>query len=172
MEALTKDWTDFYMSRVKSDRYYNHFTRKYKPFLDMILRQSSKGIFEAGCGLGMVSLALKDDLESFSGLDLCPHMAKLARFNTDMDVFFQGDMFQNTTNELTVTHGVLEHFEDDMIIEAVKRYPNSVHYVPLDKYVTPSFGDERLLPYQYWLDLVEPKEWEVFNDGLDLTFKI
>ena len=51
-------------------------------------------------------------------------------------------------------------------------FPNSIHYVPLDKYEKPSFGDERLLPYKYWLDLVTPKCWMLFNDDHDLMFII
>ena len=53
-----------------------------------------------------------------------------------------------------------------------ERYPNSIHYVPLDKYEVPSYGDERLLPYEFWLDMLKPKEWALFNDGHDLTFRI
>ena len=168
----TNNWREFYLSRVNSERYKKYFKDRYKVFLDIILSQDANEIFEAGCGLGTVSLILKEKGIKFSGIDLCKDMAEMANINTNSNNFFQGDIFQNSTETLTVTHGVLEHFEDECIINFLKLYPNSIHYVPLDKYVTPSFGDERLLPYKYWIDLINPTQWELFNDDHDLVFKI
>ena len=99
-------------------------------------------------------------------------MADLSNQNTQTQNFRQGDIFQESWEHSTlkVTHGVLEHFSDSQIQNICERCGNSIHYVPLDKYKTPSFGDERLLPYEYWLELTTPVSWMLFNDDHDLMF--
>ena len=42
------------------------------------------------------------------------------------------------------------------------------HYVPTSQYTSPSFGDERLLPIDYWITLVKPDYYLLDNDGKDL----
>jgi hypothetical protein len=80
-----------------------------------------------------------------------------------------GNIFdkQHEKVDIVVTHGVLEHFTDKNIHKILKRYSDagqkSVHYVPLDGYKTPSFGDERLLPYQYWIEQFKPTDYLVKN---------
>lgn len=164
-------WAEFYKSRVNSERYFNHFNKKYKPFLEMILSTGDNFIFEAGCGIGSVSKALQEHLITSTGIDLDEEIVKLANENLGSDRFQQHDIFKMTTYVLTVTHGVLEHFSDEDILKILSRYPNSVHYVPLDKYENPSYGDERLLSVEYWLELVKPVEHIIFNDGYDLAFR-
>lgn len=175
------DWDSFYNSRINSS-YQDHFERKYAVFLAMLLNahdnyNPDEYILEAGCGIGSVSKFLAKYTIKSSGFDLCSNMVQYSRKNNQIThkafAFWEADLFNyNDVSRLTVTHGVLEHFSDDKILEIIKIYPNSVHYVPLDKYIIPSFGDERLLPVEHWLDLVKPVEYKVFNNGLDLAFKI
>lgn len=168
---MTKEWFDFYKNRINSG-YQEYFNERYEVFLKVLndLR-TDNGIFELGCGIGSVSKAVGGQ---FWGIDLSPEMVLLANENTSTHNFFKGDIFNYEVDDtlLKVTHGVLEHFSDDDIVYLCQKYPNSVHYVPLDKYVTPSFGDERLLPYEHWIELVKPKYFEVFNDGHDLVFSL
>lgn len=168
---MENKWKDFYKDRVNSP-YQTYFETKYKDFLDYILKHKEVVMVEAGCGIGSVSKFLHKHGKVVDGFDLCPEMVKLANINTGTNAFFQKDLFEYKSQFLTITHGVLEHFDDDKIIEFTKLYPYSINYVPLDKYITPSFGDERLLSSQYWIDLLQPVEHFVFNDGLDLCFKI
>jgi len=170
---MTKDnnWHDFYAARVNST-YQDYFEEKYAPFLELITSRAPAVVFEAGCGIGSVSKCLlKHEIPCY-GIDLCDDTASLANTNVGKDIFTQGDLFKHSTYDLTVTHGVLEHFTDAEILRIASLYPNSIHYVPLDKYVTPSFGDERLLPAEYWRQLLKPSVFEVFNDGYDLMFKL
>lgn len=163
------DWYDFYESRINSN-YQEYFEQRYKPFLDVIKQlKGSDGIFELGCGIGSVSKAIGG---KFEGIDLNLGMVMLANQNTNSDKFRQGDILTTTTelSTLKVSHGVLEHLDDSSIRTVCELNPNSIHYVPLDKYKTPSFGDERLLPYEYWLELVCPITWMLFNDDHDLMF--
>lgn len=175
---MGKKWWNFYSGRIHSD-YQDYFEERYKVFLDIVRNLAPKeGIFELGCGIGSVSKTLQRDLleTPFQGIDLCEDMVRLANDNTTSNNFYPGDIFNPSIPVdkimLKVTHGVLEHFEDSKILEFCSLYPNSVNYVPLDKYETPSFGDERLLPWEYWVDLVNPRAYEVFNDGYDLVFVV
>lgn len=166
------DWYTFYENRINST-YQDYFELRYEPFLDLIRQlKNTNGIFELGCGIGSISKAIQG---CFQGIDSDPMMVKLANENTNSNNFYQADIFEMEippSTVLKVSHGVLEHFNDDQITDIVERCGNSIHYVPLDKYKTPSFGDERLLPYQYWLDLVTPKAHILFNDDHDLAFII
>ena len=166
-------WSKFYEKRINSS-YQQYFEKRYKPFLNMIRGESSREVFEAGCGIGSVSKYLDTYTNKFcSGIDLCSEMVSLANKNLNAtDMFEQGDIFTYSTTELTVTHGVLEYFSDEQIIQILSQYPNSIHYVPTDKYTTPSFGDERLLSVDHWIKLVNPKELILFNNHHDLAFKI
>lgn len=162
------DWYAFYKARVNST-YQHYFEQQYEPFLDIIRQLNTCGIEELGCGIGSVSKAIGG---KFKGFDIDPMMAMLANTNTNSTNFHTQSIFDTEFDPfaLKVTHGVLEHFSDHEIYSILERCPNSVHYVPLDKWETPSFGDERLLPYQHWLDLATPKAWILFNDDKDLVF--
>ena len=167
------NWTSFYEKRVNTS-YQDYFEERYKDFLEFILMQKERIIIEMGCGIGSVSKYLKKHDICCLGFDLSMEMVELANKNLNSNAFYQDDIFTSKANKnrLKVTHGVLEHFEDDKILEICFLHPNSIHYVPLDKYETPSFGDERLLPVEHWLNLVQPKEYFIFNNNYDLCFKV
>ncbi|TXI86971.1 MAG: class I SAM-dependent methyltransferase [Chryseobacterium sp.] len=166
---MKNDWYTFYANRVNST-YQDYFEKRYAPFIEVIPQlKGSDGIFELGCGIGSVSKAVGG---KFKGIDNDPLMVMLANQNTNSNNFYQADIFEVKAphSTLKVSHGVLEHFSDVDIQTICELNPNSIHYVPLDKYVTQSFGDERLLPYEYWLELVNPISWMLFNDDHDLMF--
>ena len=76
-------------------------------------------------------------------------------------------------NTVVITHGVLEHFSDGEIERIISTYRDEnvvfqAHYVPTNGYISPSFGDERLLPVLDWTELVKPDYYIVDNNGLDL----
>tara|TARA_R110002073_G_scaffold3315_1_gene22320 strand:+ start:44 stop:565 length:522 start_codon:yes stop_codon:yes gene_type:complete len=169
---MTKDWNEFYRKRINSS-YQDYFEKRYKPFLRAVIRQTTLDIvIDAGCGIGSVSKYLmKHGVPTF-GYDLSEDMVELSRLNVPNGTFSVGDLVKSSTDNLVVTHGVLEHFDDDTIKTIIDNHPNSVHYVPLAGYKTPSFGDERLLPKEYWLDNYGAAEYGVFNNGLDLHFTI
>ena len=165
------DWYQFYRNRINST-YQDYFEKRYEPFLDAINQlKNDKGIFELGCGIGSVSKAIGG---KFAGIDNDPMMVMLANQNTDDYNFYHGDILEGVMDcsTLKVSHGVLEHFNDNDIQDICERYCHSIHYVPLDKYKTPSFGDERLLPYEYWLELTTPTSWLLFNDDHDLIISL
>lgn len=181
-EIAVNPWAEFYRKRINSG-YQDYFDKRYKPLIDIIKNQKPFAIREEGVGIGSVSKSISkntvDNLHCF-GFDNDLEMIDLCRKNNPaMEVFYDSILIAGSVEhrfqprpDVVVTHGVLEHFEDDYISMIFERYrregSKNIHYVPTDGYDTPSFGDERLLPTQYWLDNFKPKDHLVFNDGKDL----
>ncbi len=156
-------WSEFYANRINTT-YQNYFEKKYGVLLEIL--SGCNTVREEGIGIGSVSKYLLKRGIDTSGFDLCPEMLDLCKRNNPNIKCQEGDKV-----DMVVTHGVLEHFSDIDIHKVLQRYneagQSSVHYVPLVGYVTPSFGDERLLSYQYWVDKFKPKDF-VVNENKDL----
>jgi cyclopropane fatty-acyl-phospholipid synthase-like methyltransferase len=169
------EWSEYYKKRV-GDSYPAHCKIKYKAFIDEL--HSLNHISEEGCGIATISkIVYHKSRKKHTAFDLCPEQLNLARVNIgDRKIdLVQGSIlnFQYVDNEpdIIFSHGVLEHFNDEDIKRIIHRQrftaKKVVHYVPLEGWKTPSFGDERLLPLQYWIDLVKPTRTIEFNNGLD-----
>ncbi len=174
---MTNEWYNFYKKRINSG-YQRYFEFKYHPFLSLILEQKPKQIYETGCGIGSVSKFIKQYNIGCLGFDIDKDVVDLANENLGTITFFQGDIFDYNLSPmksnpiLPVSHGVLEHFTDEQILKVLELYPYSIHYVPLEGYKTPSYGDERLLSKKFWDDLCQPEVSFTFNNGLDLAFMV
>lgn len=163
-------WSEFYVNRINST-YQDYFEKKYGVMLEIL--SNCNTVREEGIGIGSVSkFLLKRDIDT-SGFDLCPEMLKLCKDNNPNIKCQVGDIFTFNGDpvDMVVTHGVLEHFSDEDIQRILDRYKRvgqkSIHYVPLDGYVIPSFGDERLMSYQHWVDKFSPSDF-VVNENKDL----
>ncbi len=168
-------WSNFYGSRINST-YQNYFEKKYGELLEIVSNKTS--VREEGVGIGSISKYLIKKGINTTGFDLCPDMLRLCQLNNPELSLRCGDIFQSCSEKVdtVVTHGVLEHFNDLQITAILQRYKNdgqkSVHYVPLNGYKIPSFGDERLLPYQHWVDTFKPTDYVVKNnEDLILIFE-
>lgn len=167
-------WSNFYQKRINST-YQDYFEVKYGELLEILT--SFNTVREEGIGIGSVSKHLIKKGIQTTGFDLCEEMIKLCQLNNPEMIVRQGDIFtsKEANVDIVVTHGVLEHFSDDSITSILNRYKStnqkSVHYVPLDGYKIPSFGDERLLPWQHWVEKFQPSDYIVKdNKDLILTF--
>lgn len=180
VQKETKSWTEFYRGRMNA-RYKLYFRKRYGVMIDYIVnRIQPNRMLEEGIGIGNLSYHV--DKESYRtecfGYDISKEMVDLSIENTTLysyqDDIMNPSMLEYQSVDLISTHGVLEHFSDEALTKIRTRYDNMaipyIHYVPLDKYVTPSFGDERLLPYQFWLNMFKPTDYVIFNSGKDLLF--
>lgn len=170
-------WADFYRGRL-GEGYRQYFAERYKPFLDRIrdCRKEGDRIVEIGCGIGTTTSILAAD-GTFCGyrcFDICPEMVVLARINTSDRPCDIGDARHPTGRlpDIVHSHGLLEHMSDDDIRSVIEssRLDGArwaIHYVPGDKYKTPSFGDERLMPLERWREICKPTETFRFNDDHD-----
>lgn len=114
----------------------------------------------------MLKLCYKNTNPIFSG----SYLGQVPFFYTKENIC-EPKFFESRT--LVVTHGVLEHFSDENIIKIISTYNDDnvlfqAHYVPTDKYEKQSFGDERLLPVETWITLVNPDYYILDNEGTDL----
>ncbi|NCD07417.1 MAG: class I SAM-dependent methyltransferase [Spirochaetia bacterium] len=192
-------WEEYYKDRVNNVVYLQKFYHKYKPFLDTVALKinSSDIVYCIGGGIGTELKALLRYYPKniFAGklfyvVDNSWEMLQMASINLSkvsnsihylqadlLDIHPEiSDLIKAESYSLVISHGVLEHFTNKEIASIIKSFPTpQVHYVPLNKYNTPSFGDERLLTQNYWNNSILKgfkKELESFNDEYDLIIKI
>ena len=175
-------WYDFYKHRVNIS-YLLHVETKYAVFIDAIMKMLKPNdlVLEAGCGIGNISKILYQRLptcnyllydNSHKILDLCKD-----NIGTNVGVTYYNILKElpDVKIDLIHSHGVLEHFNDKEIITIIKNQlkvsDTLLHYVPSNKYKSPSFGDERLLSKEGWKALINPNEIIEFNNGYDLILK-
>lgn len=173
---MSRQWHTFYEKRVNSS-YQEYFEKRYNPVLDLIsilLPEHNNNIVEIGCGIGSISKTFLNNKEiTFTGFDINNQMVQLANTNTNTNCFYQDDLFNFNfinNNNLKVSHGVLEHFDDEQLLLIKEKVNKSLHYVPLNGYKEPSFGNERLLPKEFWIEMFNPIIYIVFNNNKDLVF--
>ena len=167
-------WSEYYMSRVGSG-YSEYAKKRYAPMLD-ILVSSGSSFREEGCGIGTISkILLERSNVSLEAFDFDPDILELAKRNIATNIpLYHGDIRVGVDRPVDAifSHGVIEHFSDEDIFHILKqqgrRSKRVVHYVPTDGYESPSFGDERLLPYRCWLEKFKPSDFILFNKNKDL----
>ena len=185
------EWNKYYESRVNSKTYDEYFSTKYKSLIDLIVsyvkNDSSIIIVEEGCGIGSVTKQLLRYLPDnhYILLDKDNKMLALAKENLkgfkDSNIqFFKKDILTplsiiSSCEKIVITHGVLEHFSDKNISKIINNYCKSniiqFHYVPIDGYSNPSFGDERLLSSDHWKKITKFQKHIIVNKQ-DLYFQI
>lgn len=185
------NWSKYYASRVNSKTYDAHFIAKYGTLIKYvrshIKRNTSTLIIEEGCGIGSVSRQLLNYFphNPYMLMDMDKEMLSLSKENLNKFknanlTFVQKNILHSLDiiyphDKIVITHGVLEHFSDEQIKSITNSYSEKgfvqFHYVPIDGYKTPSFGDERLLPLDHWLKLLKVDLYTLINKQ-DLYFKI
>lgn len=168
-------WSDYYKTRNCAS-YRDYFKEKYKEFF-YELEKCNGILMEAGCGISTVSKILRSFGKNCCGFDLDDEMLEIGK-----DVTWEGDILDRSSysffdkSDLIIhSHGVLEHFLDkevNHILGIQKEIANKIiHWVPTNKYEKPSFGDERLLPVEYWVDKFKPSEVKWCDKGVILIWK-
>jgi SAM-dependent methyltransferase len=172
-------WYDFYHDRIGKAEYRRYVARQYKPFLDAIHQEASPGdcLLEVGCGMGTITHILREyaRFRPMVALDNDQKMYHVARRELHgMALVVHADMRDCdwVTADVIHGHGVLEHLDDHDIYRTLEAHSRSgakaaIHYVPGIKHGSPSFGDERLLPLEWWVDKWDVDEAHTFNDGKD-----
>ena len=179
-------WSAFYVERVNNVSYINMFGNKYKNlirFIDAcVYRFPDLIVKEEGCGIGNVSKAHhlfgQHPAKNYLLTDVDNRMLMLAAKNMEgiSNVEFANENILEECDypeeTLVITHGVLEHFSDADLLKIMHRHrhenvKHQGHYVPLDGYSAPSFGDERLLSAMDWIYKITPNAIEM-NENKDL----
>lgn len=163
-------------------RYRAWVASRYAPLFQAVADATNPGGFvvEAGAGAGFTACALRPYLTHTTSLLLLekdPEMVDLCAEQVlplDRTMVVQSDILRDplVPADCIYAHGVLEHYDDRTINRMVSRQrqhaPAVVHYVPTDRYDSPSFGDERLMSPAAWQRIAKPTRMVEFNDGYDL----
>lgn len=169
-------WSDFYAGRVGSG-YADYCKVRYLPFLQELMDNDKDTTFrEEGCGIGTMSrILLENNYYNIEMFDLDPKQLEMAKTNThDALTAYVGNILSyHMPVDVIFSHGVIEHFEDCQIRTVLARQiatarKSVVHYVPTDGYDEPTFGDERLMSVEWWLENFQPSRYVMFNDNKDL----
>lgn len=172
-------WEEFYCNRVGKG-YSKYCKNRYAEFLlELLSIKNARSYRDEGCGIGTISRCLLEmcpDL-SIDLVDVSDRMLNLAKSNVSSATNYIVSDIRNGPNyetDVIFGHGVIEHLCDSDILKVLSRQINNsrnavVHYVPTDGYKYQSFGDERLLPVDYWVDTFSPTRYSLFNEGRDLT---
>lgn len=173
-------WSEFYHDRV-TQSYADYFSRRYAHFLSVALTPYYTTCLEIGAGIGSTTRALAAWRGGGHGLyasDIDPEMLALMRRNLPTDatvIEHDARLPWHNKVELVHSHGLLEHYDNETIRQIIAAHRSAklqVHYVP-GQYGEPSFGDERLMCVQSWVNICNPDSIIVFNEGKDyaLVFK-
>jgi len=167
------EWSNYYSSRI-GEGYLNYALKRYQSFIDVLLNNHYTKFREEGCGIGTISKALLRnrpdvDIEMF---DFDSDQVNLASVNIGLNVTRNNLLNHQSRTEVIFSHGVLEHFSNNEINTIINRQMDEsslvVHYVPTDAYKIQSFGDERLLSVEYWVNKFSPSSYFTFNNDYDL----
>jgi hypothetical protein len=177
-----RTWTEFYAGR-DTKQYRDYVRKQYAPFIDAVTReifplaQHCPVILEVGSGLCTVTQLIEPYTctSTLVCMDIDQEMVRQTRVTMrDRAHVIHADMRTASWIRADVIHGhgVLEHLSDASIARTLAAHKASgakvaIHYVPGEKHKAPSFGDERLMPFGWWIDKFNPTEAFEFNDGKD-----
>jgi 2-polyprenyl-3-methyl-5-hydroxy-6-metoxy-1,4-benzoquinol methylase len=174
---LKNKWFDFYKHRV-NNAYEEYFNKKYSVFLNYLKLhiKPNYNVLEIGCGTSLVTKYLYKNNINFKVIDNNRNMLELSSINLKnkkvINEIFDIRNQLKGKYDVIYSHGVLEHFNPNPLHQIIKNQLKVckflVHYVPSEKYQTPSFGDEMLLNKKGWKELANPDKIIGFNNDFDL----
>lgn len=162
-----KSWGHFYTDSGDAD-YYEQHVLIHNEFLKKVQSGNPKRLLEAGCGSGIMSVFFSKQGIRTTALDRDTQVLEIARKSADSlggsVEFVAGDLFSLPFTadafDAVFSQGVLEHFQDEMIrnavLEQLRVAPISWISIPTKYYRHQDFGDERLLTESQWKEILKP----------------
>lgn len=179
------DWYDVYLNQIEKsggNKSYMEFKIKHKKKLLKILRKYSGSgkIIEAGCGTGIISSQLASEGYDVVGIDINDKILKLCKklekeyFGNNKAKYVKKSIFKinykRKSFDLCYSCGVLEHFDDNLIIDSLKQQLNIAEKVIV---VIPTkwfddnealHGDDRFLKLSYWRKLINQSGGKIIKE--------
>ena len=170
------DWYDVYLEQINKsggNKSYMAFKIYHKKKLLKILRKYSGNgkIIEAGCGTGIITSQLASEGYDATGVDINDKILELSKrlekeyFGSNKAKYVKKSIFEldygKKSFDLCFSCGVLEHFEDEQIINSLRQQLNIAKIVIV---VIPTkwfddnealHGDDRFLKLSYWRNLID-----------------
>lgn len=180
-----EDWYDVYKNQIEKsggNKSYMEFKIKHKKKLIKILKKECNNgkILEVGSGTGIVCSQLASEGFDVTGIDVNEHIIKLAKeiereyFGERKVKYIKKSMFeldfQEKEFDLAYSVGVLEHFDDNMIIDTIKqqlRIAKKVIIVIPTKWFDDDetlHGDDRFLTLKHWRNMINKSGGKVIKE--------
>lgn len=172
-------WYDVYLDEIKLKKNAKNYIEdkiKHKQiFIKMLKKYSDIGdkkLIEAGCGTGIISSYMASMGYNVIGVDIDKKILELSNnlaqeyFGKKENInFVEKSIFSLDYKykqfDVCFSNGVLEHFDDDDIINSLKQQLYISKYVivgiPTQFFNQDEalYGDERFLPLSYWRKLIK-----------------
>lgn len=180
-----EDWYDVYCAQIEKsggNKIYMDFKIKHKKKLIKILKKESNNgkIIEIGSGTGIICSKLANDGYDVFGIDVNPKIIELAKqlekeyFGENKVNFIQKSMFEldfpKKSFDLCYSVGVLEHFDDEKIVDTIKQQlyiSKKVIIVIPTKWFDDDetlHGDDRFLELKYWRELINRGKGKIIKE--------
>jgi len=180
-----EDWYDVYKNQIEKsggNKSYMEFKIKHKKKLIKILKKECNNgkILEVGSGTGIVCSQLASEGFDVTGIDVNEHIIKLAKelereyFGERKVKYIKKSMFeldfQEKEFDLAYSVGVLEHFDDNMIMDTIKqqlRIAKKVIIVIPTRWFDDDetlHGDDRFLTLKHWRNMINKSGGKVIKE--------
>lgn len=179
------DWYDVYEKQIAKsggDVQYMKFKINHKKKLLKILRKNcDKGkIIEVGCGTGIITAEMAHEGYNSYGLDINERILDLAKklefeyFGENKAEFLNQSLFELNFSkdyfELCYSVGVMEHFEDEQIIDSLKKQfkiaKKTIIVIPTKWFDDSEMlhGDDRFLEIKKWRQLISQSNGTIIKE--------
>ncbi len=179
-------WYELYLEDLKKKEnvinYINDKISYKKNFINLIKKYSTNHkIIETGSGTGVISTYLASIGFDTTAIDIDPQMLELANhiakmYNHDNKAKFVKDSifelnYKDEEFDVSFSNGVLEHFNDEEIIDTLKKQMRIAKYVVFGiptKYFRKEeamYGDERYLPLSKWRKLIKASGGKILEES-------
>ena len=181
-------WYDVYLNEIKLKKTAKNYIEdkiKHKQiFIKMLRKYGDKGtgkLIEAGCGTGIISSYMASFGYDVVGVDIDKNILELSNnlaqeyFGKKGKIEFVKKSIFNLDYEykefdVCFSNGVLEHFQDNDIVNTLKQQLYISKYVivgiPTQFFNQNEalYGDERFLPLNHWRKLIEKSGGKIIEE--------
>ncbi len=178
-------WYEVYLKDIEKkktlDYYVDDKIRNKKVLINLIKKYSKNNkLLEAGSGTGVLSTYMASLDFDVTGIDIDKDILGLSRKiaksypSKNKPKFIKKSIFEldydDNYFDASFSNGVLEHFNDDEIIDTLKQQMRVSKYVIFGiptKYFNREeamYGDERYMDYTFWRDLIKKSGGKILEE--------
>ena len=175
------EWIKVYKDEInkKGVKKYIENKVKYKKNYIKIIEKyaNNKTVIETGCGTGIISLYLAQIGYKVVSIDndekminLAKQISNIAKENENIPKYLKEDVINckfDRQFDVAFSNGVYEHFNDKMIINAIKNIFNFCQYniisVPTNFFnkKEATYGNERFMSKKDWLKILDSANFQI-----------